>query len=1020
MNSDDVIPPSPPVKLNKTRARTKKSDATRKKKRRHSILSLRMKNLQQEKSNSDEYSASIADETSKDSDDSCVRNVNIYAGIDDVSAEEKARTMSILDNFDMLGQPKLIEQCNQYDLSQQPTIRTTQLISQPRGFISLKELLSSSQDSFESASPAQENFPCVQNACNIHVEIEARDVSMENIHFSEWPALNDGLRVTTPCVFVSIDSSPAHCSNHQNDRENTDNGTNASSIVQGILNDFDDCDNSSQVEMPNTPPFVLFRRRNRKTYNRTRVATLKTLEFDESDAEESFDEHALDNECDIQSTQYTQDIDLNASRHIVENLTRLTSFFSQPQSHVLDFNADLSQTITLNEEFREFVNDSDDFRSINVDVEEYEAPIAKHSKVNSPSINLLSQEEDIFVNITTPKAVTRFRNVQANAMVSMPLSSAKGSNENSTMHSTPSTSKQTISIEQLVPKRLRFGPEAEEMEKKVDFPTIDSFKPSSKRMPGFATVSGKTFQMSANQMKRTAAIFNGIDNDYKDIDPILEEIPNSKKAKHSCTVTAATSANVSKNAQILDDITNVALSLKPTNVPGSSSMNVGFATARGSAISVSASNVNRYAQTLKEVERSLCKEYGNDRDVNLNDKMLECKTQLNPNEHSAMREMILSSNRINIECKPTEITRNNQRMVDFSDLLSMPSIRPSTAAGPSSMSVGFATARGSNIIVSANNVDKYAQTLKEVDRKVREDYGRNENVSLNDNILECKTPLNKFSHRSKEFATSTPNPNASSAFKNCSPITPINNDENAAHKDFSNWIDQINGKDFDDLFNTQHFGSKAATTSIASADLNDTITNDFQLLNDSITDNEIDVLKISEEIKCERERVLSLQQAECFKKPHPIRPNVGCLLVQKMLSSQKLCELGMPKKYQRRELELFGVQSNVIEVNVDNVLQFKFDMWKFYPEEICRTNIDGLEMQDGICLLMDKNARVGIKELTSAFLQCASVDSKLVPDHWTNNCLKWIITKLASYERSYPHEFAGKCLTPENVSKPSS
>lgn len=65
---------------------------------------------------------------------------------------------------------------------------------------------------------------------------------------------------------------------------------------------------------------------------------------------------------------------------------------------------------------------------------------------------------------------------------------------------------------------------------------------------------------------------------------------------------------------------------------------------------------------------------------------------------------------------------------------------------------------------------------------------------------------------------------------------------------------------------------------------------------------------------------------------------------------------------------------------------------------------------------MDRNSRVGIKELTSAFLNCPSVDPKLVPDHWIKNGLKWILIKLASYERSYPHDYLAKYLTPENVS----
>lgn len=976
MNNDDVIPPSPQVKLIKSRTRRRSYDASRKKKKRHSILSLRMKNLQVEKSNAENASSSIispstSDETGKEIDNS-EHEIDIYAGIDDESIEEKNRTMLALDNFDMLSQPKLIEQCNQYDMSLAPKVKLPIQFSQSHGLVSIKELLASERQPFANNLEAQKILSSTQK---IRVEKEAEDVSMENIQFSEWPLPDDRLNPKTTCNNQSALSSsapeqPVSSLSHQIVKDSSD----ASLIVQNIMNDFDDDDSPSQENIQNTPPLVLVRRQNKKTYNRTEIAPLKTLVFDESNGD---DENDMDNVGDIESTQYTQDIDLNASRHIVENLSRLNSFFTQPQSFVLDFNADLSQTITLDEEFREFDDYSDDFQNIDIseNFEDLDVTNEETSNADSPSINLLSQENDIFMNITTPKMISRCRNIGAVAMVSTPLSSKKGHIEDPTMHSTPPTSKTDIPVEQFVPKRLRFGTEMEETGNKVDFKTMDSFKPSSFKLPGFSTGSGKSIQISAKSMKRTAAIFAKIDEECSDIDVNFEEASVPKRAKNSYTATAGSSSrfseDFSKKTLNLDGFSDFTSSFKPLNVPSSTSVNVGFATARGSTINVKASNVNRYAKTLEEIEQNLCNEFG------------ECKTPMNSKKLNASKEIQSTSGLSTIKLEPI--------------------------AGSSNICVGFATARGSNITVSSKNVDKFAQHFKEVDQKVREDFEFNENANLNSSFLECKTPLNRLNHRSKPFMTSTPNPNAVSAFKSCPPITPINN-QTAELVDFTHW----KKSELDDLFdtNTQQFASKSNT----SLNLNDTITNDFQLLDESVTDVNCDVLQIHEEIKFEREKALNLQQADCLKKPHPIRPNCGFLLVQKLLGTKKFNDLGKPKKYQRKDLEQFGIEPNIIELTADNVMQFKFNMWKFYSDEICRTNIDGINMQDGMVIIMDGNSRVGFKELTSAFLQCPSVDPKLVPDHWIKNGLKLIIVKLASYERSYPHEFAGKCLTPENVS----
>lgn len=974
MNRDDVIPPSPPVKVNKSRTRVKCSKSPRQRKSRRSILSLRTKILQIAKddrgtstnSNTNVNNAESKESTEK-STNGQVCDINIYAGIDDVSAEERNHTMSIMDNFDILCQPKFIEKCNQMDLSQSRNIVLIQSHSHPCGLISVKELLSSknmasAESDTESTSSAQE---CVQSLSNSRIEREAKEVSFDNIQFSEWPIASDCVEEVQIDAndfnqhdFLIQQSSSERQLNLQirNDSNKKESerykSPDDANTVDAILNDFV---YTSDEGIGKNLPLFLLRQRNTRTYKRKRINSVKTLLFDKSNKRSIDDE--LENDCDIKDTQCNQDIDLNSSRPIIENLTQLNTFFTQSHSFDLNFNTDLSHNvITHEEEFREFPYDSDDLQSTRIedigvdndnddDVGNISTP--KNKKLttgNDPSIHLLNAayadvDDDFFLDINTPKLERAKK-----TLISTPMS--KRCFEESTMNSTPSTSKQTIPNEHRIPKRLRFYPEIDHSPNNAPFSMNEFKSASSSKTTGFSTARGTNIQMSVAQVKRTAAIFADIDERYNEIDPILEQPSNPKKPKYS---------NEKDTLPI---------------------------------------STNQFCAANQMVSKQM---------------------ELNENQICNGFQKAGNGKTIDIATKNVLSLFGE----DFSDLgfgkqnQLAPSFKPSNCAGTSTMTVtGFATAGGTSINVLSNNMEKYAQTLKEIDQNLCEGF----DIKGVDNLV-CKTPLNKV-HRSKDFATSTPNLNSMTGFKNYPPITPINKDS-ANHDKNEHLKDLLEDDMIAAMFNTSTQQLRSDTTNVnnTSVSLNASISNDFQRLNDSITEKGIDVLKIDKHIKCKREQALCAQQAQCFKKPHQIRSRLGSLLVQKILCTKKLHELGTPKKYSRNELERFGVQSKIIELSVDNALQFKFDMWKFYSDEVCRTNVDGIDMEDDICLIMDGNSRVGVKELTSAFLNCPTVDPKLVPDHWIENGLKWIILKLASYERSYPHEFSGKCLTPENVSE---
>ena len=63
------------------------------------------------------------------------------------------------------------------------------------------------------------------------------------------------------------------------------------------------------------------------------------------------------------------------------------------------------------------------------------------------------------------------------------------------------------------------------------------------------------------------------------------------------------------------------------------------------------------------------------------------------------------------------------------------------------------------------------------------------------------------------------------------------------------------------------------------------------------------------------------------------------------------------------------------------------------------SNIDGIKLEDGACLIMDENGYAGIKEIKRSFLASPGVDPNLLPTGWIENHYKWIVWKLASMDR---------------------
>lgn len=73
-----------------------------------------------------------------------------------------------------------------------------------------------------------------------------------------------------------------------------------------------------------------------------------------------------------------------------------------------------------------------------------------------------------------------------------------------------------------------------------------------------------------------------------------------------------------------------------------------------------------------------------------------------------------------------------------------------------------------------------------------------------------------------------------------------------------------------------------------------------------------------------------------------------------------------------------------------------------------------LTTEDGAVIVPDAENRVGLAQIEFGFKSMDSVDVNLLPKNWIQNHFKWIIWKLASYDRMFASQF-DRCLTVENV-----
>lgn len=1054
--NDEIIPPSPVAERADPKRRRKKRKTTKKHPR--SILSSHSTNKTEEKINDDASlvenektnddtplgeEEKLSDDTPKiieisSSDDDCGASSKpkctniLYAGLDN----DDDAVVSIDDNFDMMSEVKLLEAADENFMR---NVTVAKAKPTKTCLISLKDLMNS--------QCLEECSPNTQAECSANTECtEIHELIDENLQFSEWPMdcenqdrfdLEESMSPIRTGSFV-LNDSQATVEQAKSSDETT--------LVQSILSDFN-CDNiSSDEDIERTPPVILVRKQNPKTYQRPaqQIAKEKILIFNHSceEANEATSCHEQ-NMCDDNSQSVDIDFDLDTSRQIKENMSSLSAFFTQPKNYELDFSTDLSQPEMDNQlELEEANNDEQ------LTVEQNNDQIQEFYNK--------SDDDLMLSDFKTPANLNKKRKRQICERM---------------MHSTPSSSQQTDVLELIDgqntrrPKRLKFDADLDD--DKISSDEASTSKKSSANKGsagGFSTARGQKIAMPSNAGGRTKNLFADIEAECNTL--LAKAIEKGTTTKNPSYPTINSVDDPSTGFQTANQASGFHPANQSTRVQ-TANKPVGFQTAGGNKVKMSTtvlqSAMKMFGEDFKDLSVDQHESHQSGHKI-LNPAETAASTSKTANHSVGFRtgrgdnvkmSESVRQNALKIFGESFDDLRSNHN-VDGSEDRDLPKCSVSTfqsatkssgfepvnqcagfqTAGGNKVKVnesirqnamkmfgenfddfstdeqhhqqkesrppqksGFLTAGGVNIKVSENNFQKYAEIFDKIEQNNEDD------PNTSDFPAKCQTPMNKQMKRTKMFATSTPNiqPNRMAA-TNMSPITPIHKPKHAAAE---HGVLGMNNDEISNLF--EEF--RPSPPQQYKNDMSQVLR-----LDQSISGDENDVLNIDAGVKLQRRQCMLKQQAACLKKPNQVHPSMGSICLRKIIEPmQSLKELKCPRKYSAKELQEFGIVPSVIHVNTNNVIKFKFDMWHYYGDEFCRTKANGIDLLDDMQLIMDENSRVGFKELTNAFLSCPSIDPKLIPDHWVTNALKWIIVKLAGMERSYPQGNACKCLTPENV-----
>ena len=118
-----------------------------------------------------------------------------------------------------------------------------------------------------------------------------------------------------------------------------------------------------------------------------------------------------------------------------------------------------------------------------------------------------------------------------------------------------------------------------------------------------------------------------------------------------------------------------------------------------------------------------------------------------------------------------------------------------------------------------------------------------------------------------------------------------------------------------------------------------------------------------------------------------------------------------PGGFSLGQLHSLGVSADTLLVRASNATDFTFSGAQYFSTAVLSGSPACIG--DGAMLKLSPDGRAGVLEFWKAFRALPCVDENLISYEWFVNHYKQLVWKLASMEACYPHQFGGRCLTPD-------
>nr|XP_034344818.1 breast cancer type 2 susceptibility protein [Arvicanthis niloticus] len=189
---------------------------------------------------------------------------------------------------------------------------------------------------------------------------------------------------------------------------------------------------------------------------------------------------------------------------------------------------------------------------------------------------------------------------------------------------------------------------------------------------------------------------------------------------------------------------------------------------------------------------------------------------------------------------------------------------------------------------------------------------------------------------------------------------------------------------------------------------------------DSEDRNNSDIRQFNKDLMASLQNARDLQDIRIKNKErHHLCPQPGSLYLTKSstlprISLQAAVGNSVPSACSPKQLYMYGVSKECVNINSRNAEYFQFDIQDhFAKEDLCAGG--GFQLADGGRLIPSSDGKAGKEEFYRALCDTPGVDPKLISRIWVANHYRWIIWKLAAMEFAFPKAFANRCLNPERV-----